>query len=51
MRTFGKPPSPKPWWKRAIKLFFKIVGLGEDPRYGGHDERMRKRRRKTKFDR
>ena len=52
MREFGNTPPPKPWWKRLFHTLFLLFGGQLNIlRFLGHDDRMRKRRRKTKFDR
>jgi hypothetical protein len=49
MREFRKTEKAKPWWKVLLNILLLPFGI----RYGaeGHEDRMRKRRRKSKFDR
>lgn len=52
MREFGKTPRPLPWWKRILNsIRIGLFGGTASQRFMGHDDRMKKRRRKTKFDR
>ncbi|MEM9884751.1 MAG: hypothetical protein AAF849_02595 [Bacteroidota bacterium] len=51
MRKFGKTPRPSKWkriWNFAVSIFWAAY---EYSNFGNHDDRMKKRSRKTRFDR
>ncbi len=53
MREFGKTPK-KPTWLRVLEFIFPSwFGNYDEPtsNFAGHNNRMKKRRRKTLFDR
>ncbi|WP_157472373.1 hypothetical protein [Neolewinella persica] len=49
MREFRKNKKTKPWWEILRNIVLLPFGI----RYGaeGHEDRMRKRRLKSRFDR
>ncbi len=50
-REFLKPRKPRSFLQRLYDFFRKVYELpGQYSGFGEHNERMRKRRRKTKFD-
>ena len=49
-RTFGETPRP-PRWKKFILMIFQFFhDVGEHANWGGHEDRMKRRRRKNRFD-
>ncbi|MEO0779629.1 MAG: hypothetical protein AAFW73_05400 [Bacteroidota bacterium] len=50
MREFRKTERP-PWWKKVLRYLGSLFSITEYQNFGGHEDRMRSRRRKTRFDR
>ncbi len=50
MREFGKTER-KPRWRKILDFFLSFVFTNEQQSFMGHEDRMRARRRKTRFDR
>ncbi len=49
-RSFGKTPRP-PLWKKIVLMVYRFFHeLGISANFGGHDDRMKRRRKKSKFD-
>ena len=49
MRTFRKNKDSKKWWQKLIAFISSFSFINERSNFGGHNERMKARRRKTKF--
>lgn len=49
-RTFGKNPRP-PLWKRIVLMIYRFFHeLGDHANFGGHHDRMQRRKKKNRFD-
>jgi len=49
MRSFNKKTPPKKWWQKLIDFLSSFTFINENSNFGGHEARMKERRRKTKF--
>ncbi len=49
-RTFGNTPRP-PLWKRILLMLKRWrYEFGKHANFGGHHDRMQRRKRKSRFD-